>query len=51
MFGGFLVWGALSNPPKEAVQASVILLVAFGVVAGVVIWRWVVSELKRSSRA
>jgi hypothetical protein len=51
MFGGFLVWGALSNPPKEAVQASVILLVAFGVVAGVVIWRWVVSELKRSRRA
>jgi hypothetical protein len=51
MFGGFLVWGALSNPPKEAVQASVILLVAFGVVASVVIWRWVVSELKRSRRA
>jgi hypothetical protein len=51
MFGGFLVWGAFSNPPKEAVQASEILLVAFGVVASVVIWRWVVSELKRSRRA
>jgi dolichol kinase len=51
MYGGFLVWGALSNPPKEAVQVSVILLVAFGVIASVVIWRWVVSELKRSRRA
>jgi hypothetical protein len=39
MYGGFLVVGALSNPPKEAVQASEILLVAFGVVASVVIWR------------
>jgi dolichol kinase len=45
MYGGLLVWGALSNPPKEAVQASEILLVVLGVVASVVIWRWVVSEL------
>jgi hypothetical protein len=50
MFGGFLIWGALSNPPMEALQASVILLVAFGIVASVVICRWVVSELKRSRR-
>jgi hypothetical protein len=51
MYGGFLVWGALSNPPNEAVQASKILLAAFGVIASVVIWRWVVSELRRSRRA
>jgi uncharacterized RDD family membrane protein YckC len=51
MYGGFLVWGALSNPPNEVVQASKILLVAFGVIACVVICRWVVSELKRSRRA
>jgi hypothetical protein len=50
-YGGFLVWGALSNQPKDAVPVSEILLVAFGVVASVVIWRWVVSELKRSRRA
>ena len=51
MYGGFQVWGALGNPPKEAVQASEILLVAFGVVASVVIWRWVVSEVKGSRPA
>ena len=51
MYGGFLVWAALTSPPNEAVQASKILLVAFGVIASVVIWRWVVSELKRSRRA
>jgi hypothetical protein len=46
MYGGFLVWGALSNPPNEAVQASKILLVAFGVIASVVIWRWVCERLE-----
>ena len=51
MYGGFLFWGALGNPPKEALRLSAILLVAFGVVAFVVIWRWVVSELKGSRRA
>jgi hypothetical protein len=51
MYGGFLVWAALTSPPNEAVQVSKILLVAFGVIASVVIWRWLVSELKRSRRA
>ena len=51
IYGGFRVWGAVSDPPKEAVQVSEILLVAVGVVASVVIWRWVVSELKGSRRA